>query len=86
MKLDFEVTEWEDNKKLAFKMINGNYPKKFNQKWILRPTSTGSRFTFKEEFEFPDPLGKTKGTLARPMVKSIVKKMQTRLKDLAERH
>ena len=44
MKLNFTVTEWMENEKLAFKMTSGSFVKSYEQKWKVESATSGSRF------------------------------------------
>src|SRR5512136_1974101 len=37
MKLKFQVTDWLENHRLAFKMISGNFVRAYNQNWTIEP-------------------------------------------------
>jgi uncharacterized protein YndB with AHSA1/START domain len=52
MKLNYEVTEWIVNKKLAFKLNSGPL-KKDDQIWSLETIPSGTRFTMTEDVELP---------------------------------
>ena len=52
MKLHYEITEWVENERLAFKLTSG-FPKKDDQMWALEAMPSGSRFTLTEDFEIP---------------------------------
>jgi uncharacterized protein YndB with AHSA1/START domain len=52
MKLNYVVTEWVDNKKLAFKLSSGSL-KKDDQIWSLEAIPSGTKFTMTEEVEMP---------------------------------
>ena len=85
MKLNFEVTEWIENEKIAFNMTSGNFVKSYKQKWILEAIPSGSKFTFMEEIELPyGIIGRILGLFAQFISKLTVKRMLTRLKSLAE--
>jgi uncharacterized protein YndB with AHSA1/START domain len=85
MKLNFLVTEWVENRRIALRMTSGEFAKAYEQKWVIEPTPTGSRFTFMENIEFPyGILGKTLGLFARSGSEATVKKMLVKLKSLAE--
>jgi len=76
MKLNFAVSEWVENKRLAFRMTSGNMVKGYEQSWTVEATSSGSRFTFVEQVEFPyGPIGKVLGLFARSSSESHVKEM-----------
>jgi uncharacterized protein YndB with AHSA1/START domain len=65
MKLNFRVTEWLENKKLAFVLTSGMM-KKDDQIWELKATPDGSRFIATEEIEMPW------GIIGRAMVKLFI--------------
>ena len=52
MKLNYIVTEWVENEKLAFSMTSGPL-KKNDQVWSIEATPSGSRFTLIEDIEMP---------------------------------
>jgi uncharacterized protein YndB with AHSA1/START domain len=52
MKLNYVVTEWVENKKLAFKLSSGPL-KKDDQIWSLESIPSGTRFTMVEDTEMP---------------------------------
>ncbi len=85
MKFNYEVTEWVENKKLAFKMKSGNFAKSDIQSCTLESIPSGCRFTFMEDFEFPyGAIGKLMGLFGRISLQSHVKQMESKLKGLAE--
>jgi hypothetical protein len=51
IKLNCVITEWEENKKVAFKMTSGNMLKSYQERWTVEATASGSRFTFMEQGE-----------------------------------
>lgn len=65
MKLHYKVTEWLENKKLAFVLTSGMM-KKDDQLWAIETTPTGSRFTMTEEVEMPW------GIIGKAMVKMFI--------------
>jgi uncharacterized protein YndB with AHSA1/START domain len=85
MKLNYMVTEWVDNKKLAFKVTSGSL-KKDDQIWSIDTTPSGSRFTMYEELEMPmGILGKLIGALfGEMMIGKGMEKILANLKKLAE--
>ena len=85
MKLNYKVTEWVENKKLAFGVISGSL-KKDDQVWSIETTPTGSRFTMYEDLEMPMGIfGKIIGALfGQMMVGGDMKKILANLKKLAE--
>ena len=85
MKLNFTVTEWVENEKLAFKMVSGNFVKSYEQAWTVETTPSGSRFTFMEQVEMPyGIIGKIMGAFAKRSSEASVREMLARLKVLAE--
>ena len=85
MKLNFKVTEWVDNRIIAFKMTSGNMVKDYEQKWAVEPGPSGSTFTFMENVELPyGVIGKIMGLFTKSSSEAHVKEMLVKLKDLAE--
>ena len=85
MKLNFTVTEWMENERLAFSMTSGTGVKGYEQKWIVEPTPSGSRFTFTEDVELPfGIIGKLMGLVGQNTSKATAGKMLVILKGLAE--
>jgi len=85
MKMQFEVTEWKENEKIALRMVSGGSLESYDQRWSLEPIPLGSRFTFKEEIILPyGVIGKLIGLFAQRMSAATVDKMLTKLKTLAE--
>ena len=85
MKLNFAATEWEENKKLAFKMTSGTGVKNYEQIWTLEPGDSGSTFSFAEDVELPyGIMGKLIGTVIKRSSESHIRKMLAQLKSLAE--
>ena len=85
MKLNFTVTEWVENEKLAFKMTSGSFVKSYEQKWRVEAATGGSRFTFMEQVELPyGVIGKVMELFARRSSEATVGKMLAKLKGLAE--
>ena len=85
MKLNFVVTEWEENRKLAFSMTSGTFVKGYEQTWSVHATPTGSVFTFMEEVRLPfGVIGKAMELFAGRGSAATVKKMLARLKSLVE--
>jgi uncharacterized protein YndB with AHSA1/START domain len=85
MKMHYKVTEWEENRKIAFGVTSGSL-KKDNQIWSLEPTPTGSRFTMFEDLEMPMGIfGKIIGALfGQMMVGKNMEKILANLKRVAE--
>jgi hypothetical protein len=53
MKLNFTITEWVKNERVAFTMIFGNSVKSYFQSWVVETNLSGCRFTFMEEVRLP---------------------------------
>jgi uncharacterized protein YndB with AHSA1/START domain len=45
MKLNFEITEWEENSCLAFKMASGSGVKAYAQRWEIQGTQAGTNLS-----------------------------------------
>ena len=85
MKLDFAVTEWVENERIAFSKTSGNFVKGYEQRWTIEAAPSGSRFTFMEQVELPyGIIGKIMGLFGRRSSEATVGKMLTRLKNLSE--
>jgi len=85
MKLNFTVTEWAENERLAFSITSGSSIKGYDQRWTIETTPSGSRFTFMENFELPfGIIGKLIGPLAQRSSGATVGKMLAKLKSLSE--
>ena len=85
MKLNYRVTEWIENKKLAFVVTSGSL-KKDDQVWSIEPTSSGSKFTMFEDLEMPmGIIGKVIGaTVGERMIGKNMEQILDNLKKLAE--
>jgi len=85
MKMDFKITECQENEKLALRMVSGTGVKSYEQSWSLETIPSGSRFTFREDIELPFGfIGKLLGLILEPMSAGTVDKMLVKLKTLAE--
>jgi uncharacterized protein YndB with AHSA1/START domain len=85
MKIHFEAVDWEENKKIAWKMVSGSGVKAYLQSWSIEIIPSGSRFSFMEEIELPyGILGKIIGIFAERMSGTTLDKMLPKLKGLAE--
>jgi uncharacterized protein YndB with AHSA1/START domain len=85
MKLNFEITEWVENEKIAFKMTSGTGVKVYEQRWVLEATPSGNRFNFMEKVELPyGIINKLIEPLVRCMSGATINKMLAKLKGLAE--
>jgi uncharacterized protein YndB with AHSA1/START domain len=85
MKLNYKVTEWVENKKLAFSVTSGSL-KKDDQVWSIEAIPAGSRFTMFEDLEMPMGIfGKIIGALfGGMMIGKNIEKILANLKRLAE--
>jgi len=85
MKLSYVVTEWVENKRLAFVMTSGSL-KKDDQIWSLEAIPSGSRFTMTEDAEMPwGIIGKiTDALFIGRMVGKNIEKILGNLKSLVE--
>ncbi len=85
LKLHYVVTEWVENKKLAFGVTSGSL-KKDDQVWSIEATPSDSRFTMFEDLEMPmGIIGKIIGALICPMIiVTNMGKILANLKSLAE--
>ena len=85
MKLNFVVTEWVENERLAFTMVSGSGVKRYEQRWTVETIPSGSRFTFMENFELPfGIIGKLIGIVGQRSAEAHGKKYLVKLKSLAE--
>lgn len=85
LKVDFEASEWVDNRLLALHMTSGSGVKAYDQRWSLEPLAGGCRFTFDESVELPfGPLGRLLGAVAQRTSDAHVTEMLATLKGLAE--
>ena len=85
MKLNFKVTEWLENERIAFRMTSGTGVNGYEQSWALQAIPSGSRFTFMENVELPFGVaGKFIGLVGQNTSKATARKMMVSLKSLAE--
>jgi len=85
MKLNFKVTEWVENGRLAFSLTSGNLTKGYDQSWTIEAIPSGSRFTFREDFKMPfGIIGQLLGVVGQSSSKAHVREMLSKLKNLAE--
>jgi len=85
MKLNYKVTEWTVNRKLAFSVTSGSL-KKDDQVWSIEAMPSGSRFTMFEDVEMPmGIIGKIIGALfGGSMIGKNMEKILANLKRLVE--
>jgi hypothetical protein len=85
LKMNFIVTEWVENERVAFKMISGDFVKGYEQRYTIEHTQTGIRFTCVEDVKMPFGIvGRIGGLLRRRISEGRLEKMLTKLKSLAE--
>jgi uncharacterized protein YndB with AHSA1/START domain len=85
MKINFIVTEWVENRILAFRMTSGDFLKGYEQRWTIETIPSGSRFTYLENIKLPyGVIGKFLGLFARFNSQATLKQMLTVLKSLIE--
>lgn len=85
LKLNFAVTEWVENERLACSMTSGNFVKSYAWRWTLEAISSGSRFTFIEEMVMPwGIIGKVMGLLGQRSSQAHLREMLAKLKSLVE--
>jgi uncharacterized protein YndB with AHSA1/START domain len=82
MKMNYKVTEWVENRKIAFGVTSGAL-KKDDQVWSVEPTPAGSRFTMFENLEM-GIFGKIVAPFIKMMVGKDMEKILGNLKKVAE--
>jgi uncharacterized protein YndB with AHSA1/START domain len=81
----FVVTEWIENRVLAFRMTAGHFFKAYEQRWTIDPIPYGSRFSFHDRIEFQGGFfGRLIGWSMRRRSTATGEAMLTRFKTLAE--
>jgi hypothetical protein len=85
LKLNFVITEWVHNERVAFKMTSGNFVKGYEQRYTIEATSSGSRLTCFEDVRLPfGILGKIVGLFRSSTSEAHLERMLTKLKSLSE--
>ncbi len=85
MKLNFIVTEWIVNERVAFKMTSGNVVKGYEQRYTIVASSSGSRLTCAEDIKLPyGILGKIAGLFRRSISEAHLEHMLAKLKNVVE--
>jgi hypothetical protein len=83
--MNFVVTEWVVNQRVAFKMTSGNIVKGYEQRYTIQSTPTGSQFTCFEDVKMPyGVIGRVAGLLRRLVSEARLERMLDNLKTLAE--
>jgi uncharacterized protein YndB with AHSA1/START domain len=84
-KIDFEVTNWNENENLTLEMVSGKYVNSCEIRWNLKATKTGTAFHFLEEIGMPfGIIGKILGVLGQKTADRMVEGMLMKLKNLSE--
>ena len=86
MKLSYEVTEWVEKERLAFRMTSGPAStSRDDQVWAIEPTSSGSRVTITEEYEAAwSIVNKILGATLNMMIGRSIQKILVNLKHVVE--
>ena len=85
MKMNFEATEWQENKALTLQMVSGTGVKSYKQNYRLEKVEPGCQLSFMEEVELPMGwIGKLIGFLGEGMTNATLKKNNQKLKTLLE--
>jgi uncharacterized protein YndB with AHSA1/START domain len=84
MKMNYKVTEWVKNKKIAFSVTSGSL-KKDDQVWSIEAMQTGSRFTMFEDLDLRMGIfNSIIGVFAKMMIGKSLQDIIANLKRLAE--
>jgi uncharacterized protein YndB with AHSA1/START domain len=85
MKLNFKVTEWEENRKLSFEMTSGSGVKAYVQNWTIERQQTGCKFILMEEWEAPFGIfGKISEVFLRGKSEKLMEEYLVKLKRLVD--
>jgi uncharacterized protein YndB with AHSA1/START domain len=85
MKLNFTVTEWVENKRLALSMTSGTGVTRYELAETIEATEADSKFTFMESFELPwGIVGKLLESVGRRTAEGHIEESLAKLKNLAE--
>ena len=85
LKLNFVVTEWAENHRVAFKLTSGDLVRAYEQKYALESTPTGIRITCFENVTLPcGILGKFAGLFRIPFTGGHLERNLAGLKSLGE--
>jgi hypothetical protein len=86
MKLSYEVTEWVENHRLAFRMTAGPAStRQDDQVWAIEATPSGSKFTCTEDFDMSwGIIGKMLVALMGGMVGKRIQEILDNLKHVVE--
>jgi hypothetical protein len=85
MKLNFVVTEWVVNERVAFKMTTGNFVTGYEQRYTIETIQSGSLCTCFEDVKLPYGIfGQAALLFRRHFSEKLLDRMLSRLKILAE--
>jgi uncharacterized protein YndB with AHSA1/START domain len=84
-KINFNVTNWNENKNLKLEMTSGKNVNSYEILWDLKPTQSGTTFHFFENVGMPfGVIGKALGVLGQGTADKMVEGMLMKLKNLSE--
>jgi uncharacterized protein YndB with AHSA1/START domain len=85
MKLNFKVTEWIENERLAYSMTSGSGVKRYEISEIIESTPAGSKFTLIENVELPwGIVGKFLESVGRKTAEGHIQEFLAKLKSMVE--
>ena len=86
LKVDFTITEWIENEKIASETISGpGFLKEVEAKWLIEAIPSGSRVTYIENAEFSRSIvGKLLGFISQRTANKDTRKMLSKLKSQVE--
>ncbi|UCD97383.1 MAG: SRPBCC family protein [Chloroflexota bacterium] len=83
--IDFKSNEWVENEIISFAKISEGGVKKYHQWWTIAPENSGSKFTLKEEIEFPYGfIGRLIELVGKGSSQSTIKIILSQLRQLVE--
>ena len=84
-KINFKVSDWDENKHLTLKMESGKNVNSYEIHWTLKESPSGANFHFVENVGMPFGIvGKILGKLGQGTADKMVEGMLTKLKELSE--
>jgi uncharacterized protein YndB with AHSA1/START domain len=85
LRLDFVVTEWIVNARVAYEMTAGNLVKGYAQRYLIETDPQGSLVTIVEDVKLPYGIvGRVAGLFRRSVSQAHLERMLIKLKLLAE--
>lgn len=85
MKLNFKVTEWMENERIAHSMTSGSGVKRYEISETIEATQAGSKFTFMENVELPwGIVGKLLESVGKRTAEGHLQQCLAKLKSLTE--